>query len=223
MSDARRSSRRVRVWDAPTRLFHWLTAALVPALYLTWRCDWMSWHLRLGEALLALLLFRLLWGVAGSESARFARFLAPPRAALRHLRDFPRREPDAEPGHNPAGGWMVLALLALLLGETLTGVVDSNDVANEGPLSEIAPAWLLNLISDLHTLLWDALLAAILCHLLAISAYALVKRQNLLRAMITGWKRLPREVEAPRLVSPLRAALLMALAAGAAKLIAAFL
>ena len=76
----------------------------------------------------------------GSETARFARFLASPRVAARHLARLFRREPDEQVGHNPAGGWMVLLLLALLLGETLTGIVVNNDVADEGPLTEMMPA-----------------------------------------------------------------------------------
>ena len=77
------ASRVVRVWDAPTRLFHWLVVVLVAAAYATWRLNWMNWHGRVGEALLALLLFRLLWGFFGSETARFSRFVASPRLARR--------------------------------------------------------------------------------------------------------------------------------------------
>ncbi len=223
MSEGQAKYRVVRVWDAPTRLFHWCAAALVVALYLTWRLDAMRWHELAGYALLALLLFRLLWGILGSDSARFARFLASPRAALRHLRHFFRREPDAEVGHNAAGGWMVLAMLALLLGETLTGLFVDNDVANEGPLTEVVSAGFSNLMTDLHEILWDALLAAIALHLLAVLAYGVVKRHHLARAMITGRKRLPAEVPAPRLASPLLAALLFACAAAAAALISAWL
>ena len=104
----------VLVWDAPIRLFHWLSAALVAAAYATWRLNWMVWHGRIGDALLALLLFRLLWGFFGSQTARFSRFLTSPRIAVEHLRYALLREPDRQVGHNPAGGWMVLFLLALL-------------------------------------------------------------------------------------------------------------
>ena len=77
--------RAVRVWDAPTRLFHWLIAVLVAVAYATWRLNWMVWHARAGETLLALLIFRLLWGFFGSETARFSRFIASPRTAARYL------------------------------------------------------------------------------------------------------------------------------------------
>jgi hypothetical protein len=114
----------------------------------------------------------------GSDTARFSRFLASPYVVTRHLARLFRREPDMQVGHNPAGGWMVLLLLALLLGGTLTGIVDNNDVADEGPLSHAVPAMVLNLITDLHSLLWNALPAAALLHVMAISIYAVAKGQK---------------------------------------------
>lgn len=212
--------RAVRVWDAPTRLFHWLIAVLVAVAYATWRLNWMVWHARAGETLLALLIFRLLWGFFGSETARFSRFIASPRTAARYLAHVLRREPDRQVGHNPVGGWMVLILLFLLLGETLTGLYVANDVADVGPLTEMSPAPVANTIEALHAILWDALLAAIVLHVLAILAYAAVKGQNLLRPMITGAKLLPASVPAPRIASLSRAALLLAVGAAAAAAIA---
>ena len=220
MSEA---SRAVVVWDGPIRLFHWLAAALVAAAYATWRLNWMVWHGRVGDALLALLLFRLLWGVFGSETARFSRFVASPRAAVRHLKLALRREPDRQIGHNPAGGWMVLLLLLLLLAETLTGLYVANDIADVGPFTEAVPAPVANAIEAAHAIVWDVLLAAIILHVLAIFAYAAVKGQNLLRPMITGSKVLPASVPAPRLASPARAAVLFAGSAAAAALLASFM
>ena len=173
--------------------------ALVAAAYLSWRLNWMDWHAWFGDAVLALVLWRLLWGFFGSDTARFARFLASPRVALQHLAQLRQREPDREPGHNPAGGWMVLVLLALLLGETLTGIYVGNDVADEGPLTELTPASIANLITALHRLLWQALVAAVVLHLLAIFIYFAVKRHNLLLPMVTGRKWLPASVPSPRM------------------------
>jgi cytochrome b len=191
----------VLVWDLPTRLFHWLTVALMLAAYITWRIEWVNWHALVGEALLALVLFRIVWGFVGSDTARFARFLASPHAAIRHLARLFRREPDMQVGHNPAGGWMVILLLALLLGETLTGIVDNNDVADEGPLSHAAPPMVLNLITDLHSLLFDALLAAMALHVVVVAIYAVAKGQNLLRPMLTGRKQFPNQITPPRVKS----------------------
>jgi cytochrome b len=218
-AEEREAGRPVRVWDAPLRLFHWLAALLVVAAYVTWRLDWMDWHERAGEALLALLFFRLLWGFFGSETARFSSFLAMPGKALRHLAYALRREPDRQVGHNPAGGWMVLLLLALLLGETLTGLFVGNDVADEGPLTDITPAPITNAITALHALFWDALLAAVALHVLAILVYAAAKRQNLVWPMITGRKILPANVPQPRLAGPVRAAVFLACGVAAAVLL----
>ena len=214
------SSRAVLVWDAPTRLFHWLVAVLVAAAYATWRLNWMVWHGWVGEALLALLLFRLLWGFFGSETARFSRFLTSPRTALQHVRYALLREPDRQVGHNPAGGWVVVVLLALLLAETLTGLYVANDIADEGSLTEIVPAAVANAISAAHAILWDVLLALIAFHVLAIAAYAVAKGQNLLLPMITGTKVLPASVRAPRMGSYALAAVLLAGGAAAAAILA---
>jgi cytochrome b len=104
---------------------------------------------------------------------------------------------------------MVLLLLALLLVETLTGVYVANDIADEGPLTEIVPAWAADAIASSHAIVWDALLAAIVLHVLAIAGFAAIKGQNLLRPMITGTKILPASVVAPRGGSLGRAGLLL--------------
>ncbi|WP_431825164.1 cytochrome b/b6 domain-containing protein [Burkholderia sp. F1] len=222
-SNARSARRPVPVWDLPTRLFHWLTVLLVAAAYVIVRLNWVDLHVRAGETLLALLLFRVLWGCFGSETARFRSFLAPPAAACRHLRHLFRREPDVEVGHNPAGGWMVLLLLALLLGETLTGLYVYNDIAAVGPLTAWVPAPVANAIDELHAALWDVLLVAVALHVLAIELYAAAKGHDLLRPMLTGRKFLPAEIRAPRLAPAGRALLLFVAAAVAVGLLATYL
>jgi cytochrome b len=207
------SNQKIQVWDAPTRLFHWLMAALVVAAYVTWRLDWMDWHAKAGYAVLALAVFRLLWGLLGSDTARFSRFVVSPRLALSHLKHSFRREPDRQIGHNPAGAWMVLLLLALLLGETLSGLYVANDVADQGPLTELVPARIANAITALHWILWDALLAAIALHVLAIAIYAIAKGHNLLAPMITGRKELPPDIPPPRIGSLVRASLVFGVSA----------
>jgi len=162
----------------------------------------MDWHVIAGEALLALVVFRLIWGLVGSETARFARFLAAPSAAARHLARFFHREPDVQIGHNPAGGWMVVVLLALLLGETLSGIVVYNDVsAATGPLSEVMPESVENLMTNLHALLWQALIAAVLLHVAAIATYGVAKGHRLTQAMFSGRKQLPAASASPRIAS----------------------
>jgi cytochrome b len=104
---------------------------------------------------------------------------------------------------------MVLLLLALLLVETLTGLYVANDIADEGPLTEVVPAWAANAIAYSHAILWDALLAAIILHVLAIAGFAAIKGQDLLRPMITGTKVLPASIAAPQAGNPVRAGLLL--------------
>jgi cytochrome b len=217
------AGRVVVVWDLPTRAFHWLAVALVAAAYATWRLNWMEWHALAGDSLLALLLFRLVWGFVGSETARFARFLVSLRAAARHLAWLFHCEPDVQIGHNPAGGWMVLLLLALLLAQALTDIVVNNDVADAGPLTEIMPAWVANLVTDLHGLLWNALLAATALHVVAIAIYAAAKGHDLLRPMLTGRKLLPGHCAPPHVASLARAVLVLVGSAAAATLLATYL
>ena len=151
----------MRVWDLPTRLFHWALVLLVLACYLTVRFDKLAWHMLCGEAVAALLLWRILWGLFGSETARFRHFLASPIAAVRHLLHFTRKEPDTQIGHNAAGGWMVLVLLAVLLAQIAPDVAARvlqslpNDqhttvmhrIATMGPVSPEAIAMLEELLA----------------------------------------------------------------------------
>ena len=204
--------RLVPVWDLPIRLFHWLTVLLVAGAYVTVRLNLFDLHVRIGEALLVLVIFRVLWGCLGSETARFRSFVASPAAAFRHLRHLSSREPDLQVGHNAAGAWMVLALIALLLIETLSGLYINNEIADQGPLSIWVPAWLANAISDLHAFGWDLLLAAVALHLIAIATYTLLKGHHLVRPMLTGRKQLPTEVRAPE-QAPIGRALLLLIGA----------
>jgi cytochrome b len=211
---------KVVVWDAATRLFHWLLVALVIACYVTYRLSWVAWHERLGDAVLALVIFRILWGFFGSENTRFTAFLGAPRAALRYLGGIARRRHEIYAGHNPAGGWMIVLLLLVLLGETLSGVFVANDVADVGPMTAMASARFMNMMTSLHAIFWDALLAAVALHVLAILFYAVVLRQDLVMPMITGRKNLPHAVAPPRLAGLWRALWLLGCGALAAAAIA---
>jgi cytochrome b len=214
--------RAILVWDLPTRLFHWAVAVLILIAYVTYHFGWMDWHARAGDAVLTFVVFRLLWGFFGSVTSRFSRFAAAPSAAFAHLSRMFLREPDCQVGHNPAGGWVVFLLLALLLGEALSGVYVQNDIANQGPLTELTPPRIANAISAIHWILWDALLAAVVVHIVAIAVYALAKGQDLVRPMFTGLKTLPVDVAPPPTASPARAALLLAASAIAVALLASF-
>ncbi len=118
---------------------------------------------------------------------------------------------------------MVLLLLALLLAETLSGLYVNNDIADQGPLSQLVPAWLANAISALHGLVWDVLLAAVALHVLVIALYAAAKGHDLLRPMLTGYKRLPSSIDAPRQAPALRALLALGIGAAVTLLLSAYL
>jgi len=213
----------VLVWELPVRLFHWTIFALVVSAYVTWRENWMDWHVWIGYVALTAVLFRILWGFFGGDCARFTQFLTAPRAAASHLRHVLRREPDRQVGHNAAGGWMVLLLLALLLIETLSGLLVYNDIADEGPLTELMPAQLGTAITATHSIGWDVLLGAACVHVAAILVYAGVKRQNLVGPMITGRKLLPPEIAAPRGGGALRAIVLLGISGLAVSALARYL
>lgn len=206
----------VRVWDAPIRLFHWGLVALVFTSWLTHRQGWMGAHKIAGYTMFAALLFRAAWGVVGSDTARFGRFLVNPLAALLHLRRLHRREPDRVIGHNAAGGWMVLLMLLALAVQVGTGLCANDQVMVEGPLTErVGPDWS-DFLSHVHAETFTAIEILILLHVIAVLAYALVKRQDLLTPMLTGRKRLPPGPPPPRMRSPALALAVLAVAGGIA-------
>ena len=126
--------RKVRIWDLPTRTFHWAIVLLLPALWWTTQIDRLDLHILLGETTLGLVLFRLIWGAIGSSTARFAGFVRGPGVVLRHIRG----KAEAAFGHNPAGGWSVIVMLLLLCVQVGLGLfVSDEDGLNTGPLSHL--------------------------------------------------------------------------------------
>ena len=202
----------MRVWDAPTRLFHWAIVLLIAFSYLSIHYDHVALHLISGYTLLALMLFRIAWGFIGSETSRFSQFLRSPVEGFRHLAHFARREDDDQIGHNAAGGWMVLIMLAVIAVQVGTGLLSNDDGGTEGALAHLISKDASDKITDYHALNFNILLGLICLHVLVIIAYAVVKRHNLLRPMITGRKRLPGATRQPRMASPLLAFLILVLA-----------
>jgi cytochrome b len=207
--------RRIKVWDLPVRLFHWAMVLLIFFAWGTQEWDHMDWHVWIGYTILTLVLFRIVWGLIGSDTARFARFLRSPLAALAHLRHITRREADHEIGHNAAGGWMVLVMLLLIAVQACTGLFANDDGNTEGPLMHFVSKNRSDWLSHIHSLNFTLIEIVIALHIVAVLAYAVLKRQNLVRPMITGTKQLPGDAAAPRLVSPVWALLTLAIAAGA--------
>jgi len=204
---------QVKVWDGWVRLFHWSVVGLLCLSYWSIETGRMQTHFWSGYAVLTLVLFRIAWGFFGSETARFAGFLRAPGAALAHLRHLARREPDTEVGHNAAGGWMVLGLLALLLAQPLTGLFADTGYGDAGPLAKRVASETSDWLTGLHHRIFKLILLAAALHVLAVIAYAVLKRHDLVRPMVTGVKRLPAGTPAPRLASPVLAAALLGAAA----------
>ena len=183
---------RVRVWDLPTRLFHWALVLCVAGLVVSGNLggNWMEWHLRLGYAALALLLFRLLWGVVGGRWSRFASFVYSPLSVWRHLRG--QGAPLPHVGHNPLGAFSVWAMLAVLLVQVGTGLVSDDEIAFFGPLVRFVSYDTAMAATQYHKG-WGklALLGLIGLHVLALLFYHWVKRERLVAAMVSGDKQLP--------------------------------
>lgn len=188
---AAEAAESIRVWDGLVRAFHWSAVLLVVSLVVTANLGMQDVHMTLGIDLLVLFLARLLWGFMDTGHARFSTFVRGPMATLGYLRDIVRGHPQRHIGHNPAGAAMVIALLLTLGGLLATGVVLQATFEFEGPLVD-ALRWIDNAtvhrLLALHRLLVDALYVLIPLHLLGVVAASLQHRENLVQAMITGYK-----------------------------------
>lgn len=210
--------KKIRVWDLPTRMFHWSIVAL---FILSWASaeiggTAMQYHLWSGYAILSLVIFRVLWGMAGSETTRFAHFVRGPRTVIAHARAFLKSgyQPVAL-GHNALGGWSVLAMLFALALQTATGLFANDDIATEGPLYRLVSKATSDLISEIHSSAFYVLLALVVMHIAAIVFYRVAHRENLLAPMLTGDKIVTPGTSAPRQAS-VWLALVLALVAGGA-------
>jgi cytochrome b len=195
----------VRVWDVPVRIFHWSIVALVIAAYVTSRYNWMTCHVFVGRLILTLLIFRVLWGFWGSDTARFRRFLVRPSVALAYARDFFSRHEATHIGHTPAGGWMMVALILVLSVQVLTGLFAYNDVARVGPLFGLFSAHTVDALVSTHGLFFSFLMVLVALHLAAVVAYRVFKRHNLVWPMATGIHYLPPGAGKPEIMSARRA------------------
>ena len=178
----------IRVWDLPTRLFHWMLVACVVTLFVTGNIggNLMSLHMRAGYAVLALLLFRLLWGVIGGYWSRFLVFVPTPGRLMAYLRGTcPAGEPIL--GHNPLGALSVLAMLTVLGVQVATGLVSDDEIAFSGPLVQHVSSATSGLATAYHKQYGKLLvLLLVVLHVCAIVYYQRVKKQRLVVAMITG-------------------------------------
>ena len=178
----------IPAWDLPTRLFHWSVVVLVAGGWLSHKYGdplTMTWHKWNGYALLTLLLFRVLWGLVGSSTARFSHFLAGPRRIVAYLRGGLR---DKHLGHNPAGSLSVLAMLAVMFTQAFTGLFSTDDILVNGPLRWLVARETADFLDSIHRRGYDILLILIGLHLAALAFYRIVHKDNLVKPMITGYK-----------------------------------
>jgi cytochrome b len=200
-------SNKVRVWDLPTRIFHWALAACIIGLVATGYVGGalMDWHARLGYAVLTLLLFRIVWGFVGGRWSRFASFIYSPRAVVTYLRGQPH--PDHLIGHSPLGALSVFAMLTILLAQVFTGLVGDDEISFTGPLNRfvetskgLAATWYHKRVGQ-----W-LILGLVLLHIAAVLYYLCKKKNNLIGPMLHGDKpvaaaRASRDDTASRLVA----------------------
>lgn len=181
------ASQRVRVWDLPVRLFHWLLVFLIAAAWWTAEQRELEWHRLAGYAILTLILFRIAWGLWGSTTARFSHFVRRPAAVRTYMSGLLKRRAHDRLGHNPLGGWSVLAMLGLLGFQVLLGLFAVDvDGMESGPLSYLVDFDTGRLAAETHSLTFNFLLGLIGLHLAAILFHRLHGGKDLVGPMIHG-------------------------------------
>ncbi len=185
----------VRIWDLPTRLFHWGLVVCVVGSIISANVggNALAWHFRFGYAILALLLFRLVWGFVGPRYARFSSFAPDPAAALRHVRN---GAPET-PGHSPLGALSVYAMLVVLAMQVTTGLFANDAIMWEGPLRNTVSNATSDRLTSLHLANRYVLIALIALHILTIAWYTAARRMQIVRPMIVGDGELPIEPHEP--------------------------
>lgn len=190
--------KKVKLWDFPVRLFHW---ALVAAIVTSWWTNqqvMIDLHAIAGYTILALVLFRIIWGFVGSSNARFSSFLTGPKRVLDYASKVPKGS-VAEltyAGHNPAGGWMVVVLLVLVGIQAVSGLFASEDtfLFFDGPLVAYASSDVARIMNWIHHININLIYVAVGLHVFAALFYLVVKRENLIGAMVTGARKVPAEL-----------------------------
>ena len=189
----------VRVWDLPTRVFHWLLASCVIASIVSAQIggNALVWHFRLGYVVFTLLAFRILWGLVGGHWSRFTSFVYAPATVARYVRGERRDGEHVDVGHNPLGAFSVFGLLALLAAQVGTGLFADDEIANAGPLIKFVSGATSLALTKWHKLFGQWLIIGlIVLHVAAIVFYVVRKKHDLLRPMIGGDKSLTADVPA---------------------------
>ena len=189
----------VRVWDLPTRVFHWVLVGCVLGSVISAKIggNAMAWHFRLGYVVFTLLAFRFIWGVVGGRWSRFTNFIYAPATTLRYLRGQSRPQEHHDVGHNPLGAGSVFALLGVLSLQVATGLFADDEISNTGPLIKFVSGATSGLFTQWHKNFGQWLIILlVLLHVAAVLFYLFKKKQNLVRPMLSGDKWLTPEVPA---------------------------
>ena len=166
----------ILVWDMPTRIFHWLLVICFAAAWLTSESERLQMiHYAFGYSACALILFRLVWGLIGTKYARFSQFIKGPQEIISHLKGMLRSHQETTPGHNPAGGIVMLMLMAFVLLIGLTGYWSVKEFLGD-------------LMSEAHEVLASFALALVIIHIVSAVLMSILQKENLVRAMVTGKK-----------------------------------
>ena len=199
------------VWDAFVRCFHWSLVSLFAISVASGKVggEWIVWHMRSGYAILALVVFRLIWGFVGGEYARYTSFLTGPVRGIKFAKGLLGKAPQHVIGHNPVGGWMVVVLLVLLATQAVLGLFGNDEIATTGPLARYVSDETSITLMNRHRSIGDVLLILVGVHIAAVLFHVFVKREGIVRAMLTGKKSLP-----PALASEALAARKASLALG---------
>lgn len=186
---ARPARPAVRVWDLPTRVFHWALAVCVTGAVVTAQVggNWMDWHVRFGVSTLGLLVFRIVWGLMGPRYARFRSFWYRPSAVLAHLKAAPGAT-VRHAGHSPSGAASVFAMLLVMAAVVLSGLFSSDSISTEGALVRFASEATVSLATAIHVKLDWAVYVLVGLHVAAVFAYLVIKKQDLIRPMVNGDK-----------------------------------
>lgn len=207
------STHSVRIWDLPTRFFHWALLVCIVGLVATGKIgnEWMVWHFRLGYCVMTLLLFRIVWGFVGGKWSRFASFIYAPGTVIDYLKG--QGKPEHSAGHNPLGAGSVFALLLILMAQVGTGLISDDEITNQGPLARFVSGARVSLATWWHKDIGQyAIFALVALHIVAILFYLYKKNENLIRPMINGDKEMAQAVESAKDTAGSRIAALVVLA-----------
>jgi cytochrome b len=182
--------RKSRVWDVPVRVFHWVLVLLIVSQITTVSLggNAMEYHVLGGSSILAMVLFRIVWGVVGTRHARFANFMRGPLAVLRYARSLTGSNHEKHEGHNPLGGWSVIAMLASVLVQAVSGLFADDEIMTTGPLWKYVSDDVASTFGAIHEANAFVLLSLICIHMGAILFYLVKKKENLIVPMFSGIK-----------------------------------